>query len=541
MFTRFSHRAASRPAADRERLRPSRLGFELLEDRSLPSNVILHWNEILLQSLATPTAPVPLSRNMALVSAAMFDAVNAITGSYEPYAAHVNAAPGASPKAAAAQAAHDTLVALYPSRQATFDAALAEDLAGIPAAPARQGMAVGQKVARQILALRADDGSGTAMTWTPPNNDPGTYQLTPPNNADATNFHFQFITPFATTSSSQFRPGPYPALDSPEYAADFNEVKVIGASDADEAGVDRDGNGMPDRTADQTLVAELWRVPLGNHTVWNRIAQDQAETNDLSLTETARLFALLNMALNDGLQTSFASKYHYELWRPITAIRRAAEDGNDATVAETGWMTEHPSTPPYPAYASNASAIGAACATVLTEVFGPDVSIQVNWSQGARSYDNFWAAADEMADSRIYGGIHFRFDCVAGQEIGADVADYVIDHFLVPVEGNAGPLRSAHPGGAGMPGEGGPLGEVGATGLFLGPDAAPAPGGKLTVVDAGRPEAATPANEDLSLLTSHSAGAEVSDSGDEFVPLAGDTAWCDPFTDERSAGPWAGV
>ena len=116
----------------------------------------------------------------------------------------------------------------------------------------------------------------------------------------------------------------------------------------------------------------------------------------------------------------------------IAAIQRADEDGNPATEAEADWMTEHPTTPPYPAYASNASAIGAACATVLTDVFGPDVSFRINWSQGARTYDNFWAAADEMANSRIYGGIHFRFDCVAGQEIGRDVADYVLDNYLRP-------------------------------------------------------------------------------------------------------------
>ena len=161
------------------------LRFEQLEDRSMPSNVVTHWNELLLQSLPTPTAPVPMSRNMAIVSVAMFDAVNAITQSYASYAAQVNAAPGASPEAAAAQAAHDTLVALFPSRQDIYDAALAEDLAGIPSASARKGMAVGQKVARQILDLRSDDGSGTAMTWTPRTTTrarPPTAELVPATN-----------------------------------------------------------------------------------------------------------------------------------------------------------------------------------------------------------------------------------------------------------------------------------------------------------------------------------------------------------------------
>src|SRR5262249_42754898 len=177
-----------------------------------------------------------------------------------------------------------------------------------------------------------------------PNNDPGMYQLTPPNFAPAGNVHVPFITPFAVESNSQFRPGPHPALTSPEYAADVNEVKLVGASDADTA--DRDGNGLPDRTAEQTLIAEQWRLALNNHTVWNRIAQDRAADRDLSLPETARMFALLDMAMNDALQTSNESKYHYELWRPITAIRRADEDGNPATEAEPLGMTEHPTTPP---------------------------------------------------------------------------------------------------------------------------------------------------------------------------------------------------
>jgi hypothetical protein len=427
------------------------LHVERLEDRSVPSaNVVLHWNEILLQSLTTQPPRVPLARNLALVHVAMFDAVNAIDRSYEPYAAHVHASHGASQEAAAAQAAHDTLTALYPSRQSMYDAALAEDLKGIPPGLARQGIAIGQEVARQILELRSNDGAAAVMSYNPPNNAPGTYQLTPPNFAAAANVHVPFITPFAVESSSQFRPGQFPALTSAEYARDLNEVKVVGASDADQAGVDRDGNGLPDRTADQTLVAELWRLPLTNHQIWNRIAQDQAAANHLGLPETARLFALLDMAINDGLETSNESKYHYILWRPITAIRRADEDGNPATQAETTWMTEHPTTPPYPSYASNASAIGAASATVLAEVFGSNnVPFVVNWAPytpvgGPRSYTSFSQAANEMANSRIYGGIHFRFDCVAGLGIGRDVAHYVVDNYLRPVShGHGDELQAA--------------------------------------------------------------------------------------------------
>ena len=157
------------------------------------------------------------------------------------------------------------------------------------------------------------------------------------------------------------------------------------------------------------------------------------------------------MALNDGLQTSYESKYHYELWRPITAIQRADEDGNPATRWPTRtWMTEHPTTPPYPAYASNASTIGAACATVLADVFGERRPVRPSTGRGSasagvhpRSYADFWEAADEQADARVYGGIHFRFDCVAGQEIGRNVADYVLDNFLLPRDDGGDQLTAA--------------------------------------------------------------------------------------------------
>jgi hypothetical protein len=289
------------------------LRVEALENRCMlsGSDVVVHWNEVLLQSLTSNShAPrVPLIRNMALVHVAMFDAVNAIDGSYEQYAAKVKASSGASQEAAAAQAAHDTLVALYPSRQAVFDAALAEDLAGIPRGRARQGVAIGQEVARQILELRSTDGAGDVETYTPKPDAPlGQWHPTFPDFSPAAAAHVPSMTPFAVDSATQFQPGPPPALRSVEYAAAYNEAKVLGASDAETA--DRDGNGVPDRTARQTQTGLLWRVPLTHHQVWNRVAQDVVKAQDTSLVESARAFALLNMAFNDGLQTSFASKFH---------------------------------------------------------------------------------------------------------------------------------------------------------------------------------------------------------------------------------------
>jgi hypothetical protein len=401
--------------------------LEALEDRRLfAGDVVVQWNELALQSVSSQPPRVPFPRNLALVHVAMFDAVNAIERAYVAYAVDdIKASHGASAEAAAAQAARDTLVALYPSRQAIYDAALAEDLADIPSGLAKQGVAVGQEAARQILALRANDGASAVVNYVPPNQDPGQWQPTPPDGSANNNAHVPLITPFAVESNSQFRPGPPPELTSEEYATAFNEVKSLGSATSTA------------RTADQTQVAMVWRVAANNVTVWNRIAQGMADDGNTNLVENARLFALMNMSLNDGLQTSNESKFHYALWRPITAIRRAGEDGNPATEADPTWNTLHPTTPPYPTYAGNAATIGAACATVLGDVFGDDVPFQVDWSPYGfagvtRSYDDFWDAADEMAVSRVYGGIHFSFDSDAGQQVGADVAGYVMERFLLP-------------------------------------------------------------------------------------------------------------
>jgi hypothetical protein len=357
----------------------------------------------------------------------VFDAVNAIERSYEPYHAKVQASRGASKEAAAAQSAHDTLAALYPSRTGVYDAALAEDLAGIAPGRARQGVDVGKEVARQILALRADDHAADIVTYTPPNNNPGQWQPTPPDFSPAAAAHTSLVTPFAVESSTQFRPGPPPALTSPEYAAAFNEAKSLGRVDS------------TTRTADQTQVAMIWRLPLTNQAVWNRIAQDMAQKSGASVVDTARAFALMDMSLNDGLETSFGAKYHYALWRPVTAIRRAAEDGNPLTEADPTWATLHPTTPSYPTYSGNAATVGASCGTVLGQVFGANVPFQVDWSPYGfagvtRSYTSFLAAGDEEARSRIYGGIHFSFDSAAGKQIGTGVGNYVVDNYLTATD-----------------------------------------------------------------------------------------------------------
>src|SRR5262245_27155679 len=206
---------------------------EELEDRCvLSSNVVLEWNQLALHAVGQARlSPVAASRALAITQVAVYDSVNAIDRSFEPYHAHVQASFGASPEAAAAQAAHDTLAALFPSQASTFDATLTADLAGIPADQASQGVEVGREVARQILDWRSTDGSDATVTYVP-GTDPGDWQPTPPANLPALAPQWQYVTPFAMTSGSQFRPAPPPALDSPDYAPAFNEVKDLARTDS---------------------------------------------------------------------------------------------------------------------------------------------------------------------------------------------------------------------------------------------------------------------------------------------------------------------
>ena len=354
----------------------------------------------------------------------MFDAVNSIDGTYSPYLVDVGVSKFASKEAAAAKAARDVLTALYPSRQAIFDTELANSLGGIPHNRASQGIRVGQIVAREILDARSNDGwNVTPPAYVLPTT-PGNWQPTPPANSAATFTHYPAVVPFALTSGSQFAPGPPPALTSDEYTNAFNEVKELGSATS------------TTRTADQTQVARLWAnvgTPTNFLFVWNNVARTVALARGATTVEKARLFALTNIALHDALQASFASKFEHGLWRPVTAIRRADEDGNPDTTPDVNWTSLN-STPPYPTYSGNMAALSASQSTILALFFGrDDIAFQHTW-EGAggatRSYVGFTAMADEAANSRIYGGIHFRFDNIAGQSIGRNVGNYVFQNLM---------------------------------------------------------------------------------------------------------------
>lgn len=389
-------------------------------------DVILQWNRVLMETVLTPgqhPATIMPVRSYAIMHAAMFDAVNSIDGTHTPYLTDVPGSQHASIEAAAAQAAHDVLSALYPTRVSVFNAELAISLQGIDENRAQQGIRVGQIVAERMLAARSNDGwNVTPPAYTLPAT-PGNWQ---PTSTAATFTHYPSVLPFAITSATQFAPNPPPSMTSAQYAADLNELKEIGSV-----------NSLT-RTADQTQVARLWaniNTPTNFLLVWNNVARTVSVAREITTVERARLFALTNIALHDALQTTFASKFQHGLWRPITAIRRADEDGNAATTADPSWSSLVPA-PPYPSYAGNMAAIGTSQATVLALFFGrDDIRYEHTWTGAGgatRSYAGFGAMADEQARARVYGGIHFTFDNVAGQSVGTNVANYVFSKLMRP-------------------------------------------------------------------------------------------------------------
>ena len=391
--------------------------------------VVLKWNRLLQDTLVPPGNPLT-PRSYAMMHIAMFDAINAFEREFTPYRVHVQFNAGGSPEAAAAQAAHDVLVALNPSAAGTYDTALAEDLGGGPSGFIRHGAEIGAFVAKEILAWRQNDG--WIVPQFPPYAEPtlpGRWQPTPPAGAAATFTHLQQATPMAALSATQFLPPPPPSLTSPRYAADVNEVQLLGKTDSTE------------RTAEQTTIARLWSgvgTTTGFFAVWNNVAGDVVEARNLSLVEAARLFVLVNVSIHDALQTTQASKFVYGVWRPVTAIRGADTDLNTATNPDPAW-TSLITTPPYPSYAGNLATIGASAARALHLASGTnEMPVAVTWKGAGglpdvtRQFAGFSQAADEEYMARIYGGVHYRFDQDAGRQVGHSVAEFVFANFMTP-------------------------------------------------------------------------------------------------------------
>ncbi|HEX2477605.1 MAG TPA: PEP-CTERM sorting domain-containing protein [Lacipirellulaceae bacterium] len=405
----------------------------LLGQARLPADEVIDWNNVVLQAIRGSSMNAPrASRALAMTHAAIYDAVNSIDDSHQPYHVNLSASSDSSRGAAAAQSAHDVLVNLFPTQQVTFDAALANSLSSIPDGPSKMnGRAIGEQVATQIVTLRANDHSSDTTSYTP-GTLPGQWRPTPSGFAPANLPNWPTVTPWSMTSGSQFRhPAGAPALSSVEYAAALNEVKDIGAVNS------------ASRTADQTDIARFWADGGGTSTGpghWNRIAQTVAAAQGNTLSENARMFALLNLAEADATIVSWDNKYlgpTSSFWRPVTAIQLADQDGNAATDADPNWMPLL-TTPAHPSYTSGHSTNSGAAAEIFKQFYGTDNISFTSSAEGApgvsdRAFSSFSQAALEAADSRLYGGIHYRFDNEHGLENGIAVGRFIFANELQPI------------------------------------------------------------------------------------------------------------
>src|SRR3989449_1260770 len=391
-------------------------------------NPVLQWNRILLAIVRTPgaqPAAIHTTRSFALMHAAIYDAVNAIARTHEPYLVRLTGVPRhASQQAAGAAAAHEVLAALYPVFLSSLDDELQQSLTQIPAGKDKdEGILIGRTVADRILALRSNDGANAQPILYVFGNAPGDYQSTPPNFPPQPQFtHWSHVTPFALERANQFLPGPPPALTGDTYSESLNEIKSLGTTDSTTA------------TADEELTGRFWNGAIQNY--WNEITQTAALDRDLTIAQSARLFALLNLALADGVIAFYDAKYTYNLWRPVTAIRAADSDNNPDTMMDSNWLPEVGKTAPDPSYPGAHAVLSAAGAAVVISFFERDhfnfnVSSEV-LPEVERSFTSLSAAAEEATLSRVFAGQHFRFDLTAGKRLGREVADFVTDNFLTP-------------------------------------------------------------------------------------------------------------
>lgn len=397
------------------------------------ADVVLDWNVIAVRTaVQNKQNPFAQARYGAIVQLAVFEAVNTITGDYQPYLGTISAPAGASADAAAAQAAYRVLATYFPGSVPALDASLAESLGAIPDGQAKtDGIAVGEAAAAAMIALRANDGSSPAQFKAPGPAVPGEWQATPScpvinGVASGIAFQWQNITPFGVASARAFLLDPPPALTSNEYAKAYTEVMTVG------------GLTSAARPQDRADVA-LFYASDSPSQVFNQAARQVAQQDGGTVSENARALALLNMAISDSLVASFFNKYYYNFWRPETAIRGGDTDANSKTDPDPGYAP-FVVTPCFPSYPSNHGSAANAAAEVLRRLYGeaahsmtltnavtPTVVLQ---------YTSFRQIADDIADARVYGGIHFRTDQDAGAVLGRAVGTAVYKDNLRPLHGN---------------------------------------------------------------------------------------------------------
>jgi len=390
---------------------------------------VVVWNTVALQAVRTARLQAPeAARALAIVQVSVYDAVNAVYRRYRPYAVDPRAAPETSPAAAAVAAAYTALVGLFPGQSAVLGAEMAVSLASAPGGRGGAlGVALGASVAGQILALRAHDGSAREVAYDPVPG-PDVWSPTPPAFAAPVDPQWGGVTPFALTSGTQFRPPPPPPYDSAEFAAEVDTVATLGGADSTV------------RTPGQTAAARFWSDPAGTFDPpghWNQIAGTAAVASHAGLEDSARTFALLDMALADAGVEAWGVKYEYDAARPVAVIRDGLGGANPLVTADPTW-TPLWSTPAFPSYVSGHSAFSAAAAAVLDSAYGTHFAFNdpgdLSLHLAPRHFASFDDAAREAGASRVYGGIHFPSDNLAGLWLGGEVGRYVVGHELLPAE-----------------------------------------------------------------------------------------------------------
>jgi hypothetical protein len=391
------------------------------------ADVVLDWNVIAVNTAVTNGQnPFAQARYAAIVQLAVFESVNAITGEYRPYLGTIAAPRGAYPEAAAIQAAYRVLSTYFPASAPSLDAERTNSLASIPDGQAKtDGIATGEAAALAMIALRANDGSSPPQFKIPGPAVPGEWQATPScpivnGVAVGIAYQWQNITPFGISSVSEYLLDPPPMLTSHEYAKTYNEVMTVGGIDSTE------------RPPGRANVA-LFYAAASPTQVFNQAVQQVAQERWHSLTDNARALAVMNMAINDSLVAAFFNKYHYNFWRPETAIHAADTDGNPKTDPDPSWAP-FVTTPCFPSYPSNHGSAANSAAEILRRIYGegghfmtlsnptvPDIVLQ---------YTTFKQITDDISDARVYGGIHFRTDQVAGERLGDAIGKAVYKNNL---------------------------------------------------------------------------------------------------------------
>jgi membrane-associated phospholipid phosphatase len=388
------------------------------------ANQAIVWNSIALQAVRTADLQAPdASREYAIVAISVYDAVNAVDPKYASYG-NVTAKVSKGTSAAAETA----LASLFPHQSGMLNAELNATLSAIPAGRGRDlGVALGTSVANQVLALRSNDGSKAKVNYVP-GTGPGAWVPTPPAYAPAVDPQWGNVTPFALTSSSQFQPPPPPAITSVQYAQEVNQVELLG------------GATSTVRTPDQTAIARFWSDLPGTFDPpghWNQITAIAAITSKTDLENSARAFALVDIALADAGIEAWNVKYTYNTVRPVTVIRDGADGVNPLITADPTW-TPLWNTPAFPSYISGHSTFSAAAAAVLTSLYGDHFAFtnpgDPTENLTPRHFTSFEAAAQEAGMSRIYGGIHFKSDNIYGLQVGGEVGQYVVQHELLSLK-----------------------------------------------------------------------------------------------------------